>query len=136
MQKRVIHLRDKKKLPFWRIAEKVKNMQKEHPSTQGVLNVYNSFGASPAAGYKKDNYHKCGRTAWKLTEPVQKFLVKRLVSLRGKCVCTATTLQEHLVKEMHVKVHTSKIRQLLRSEGFKWVRRSQKCLYSRVQRAE
>ena len=136
MQKRVIHLRDKKKLPFWRIAEKVKNMQKEHPSTQGVLNVYNSFGASPAAGYKKDNYHKCGRTAWKLTEPVQKFLVKRLVSLRGKCVCTATTLQEHLVKEMHVKVNTSKIRQLLRSEGFKWVRRSQKRLYSRQQRAE
>lgn len=136
MQKKVVQLRDKKRLPFWKIALKVKNLQKEHPSTQNVLNVYNSFDAPAAVGYKKDNYHKCGRSAWKLTEPVQKFLVKRLLSLRGKCICTSTTLQEHLAKEMHVKVDASGIRALLRTEGFKWVRRSQKRIYSKKQRDE
>jgi transposase len=136
MQKRVVRLRDKQRLPFWKIALRVKNLQKENPSTQNVLNVYNSFDTPAAVGYKKDNYHKCGRSPWKLTEPVQKFLLKRLLSLRGKCICTSTTLQEHLVKEMHVKVDASKIRQLLRTEGFKWVRRSQKRIYSLAQRQE
>ena len=134
MQKRVVRLRDKQRLPFWKIALRVKNLQKENPSTQNVLNVYNSFDTPAAVGYKKDNYHKCGRSPWKLTEPVQKFLLKRLLSLRWKCICTSTTLQEHLVKEMHVKVDASKIRQLLRTEGFKWVRRSQKRIYSLAQR--
>ena len=136
MQKKVVRLRDKQRLPFWEIALKVKNLKKENPSRQGVSNVYDSFGAPASAGYKKDNYHKCGRSAWKFTEPVKKFLIKRLLSLRGKCICTSTTLQEHLVKEMHVKVDASKIRQLLRSEGFKWVRRSQKRIYSKEQKAE
>ena len=136
MQKKVVHLRDKKGLPFWKIAEKVWNLRRDRPSTQHCLDVYNSFGDQAAAGYKKDNYHKCGRSAWKLTEPVKKFLVKRLLSLRGKCICTSTTLQEHLVREKHVKVDTSKIRQLLRDEGFKWARRNQKRIYSQAQREE
>ena len=117
MQKKVVHLRDKKKLPFWQIALKVKNLQQDNPSTQNVLNVYNRFSQPATSTYKKNNYHKCVRKAWKLTEEVQKFLVKRLLSLRGKCICTSTTLQECLAKEMHVKVDASKIRALLREEG-------------------
>ena len=136
MQKKVFQLRDKQRLPFWQIALKVKNLRNENPSKQNVSNVYDSFGAPASAKYKKDNYHKCGRSAWKFTEPVKKFLIKRLLSLRGACICTSTTLQEHLARDMHVQVDASKIRQLLRSEGFKWVRRSQKRIYSKEQKAE
>jgi transposase len=136
MQKKVLRLREKQRLPFWEIALRVKNLQGEETSKQNVINVYNSFSAPASAGYKKDNYRNCGRKAWKLTKPVQQFLVKRLLSLRGKCICTSTTLQEHLVKEMHVEVDASKIRQLLRSRGFKWARRSHKRIYSKTQKAE
>jgi len=136
MQKKVVHLRDKTCRPFWKIALKVKNLLGGTTSEQNVNNVYKSFGAPATAAYKKDKYENCGRKAWKLTKPVQQFLIKRLMSLRGKCICTSTTLQELLLKEMHVQVDASKIRQLLRSEGFKWLRRSQKRIYSKAQREE
>ena len=55
MQKKVVHLRDKKKLPFWQVALKVKDLQQDNPSTQNVLNVYNRFSQPATSTYKKDN---------------------------------------------------------------------------------
>jgi len=52
-QKRVVHVRDKKRLPFWQIALKVQNLKIENPSTQHVLNFYTSFGQSAAAKCKR-----------------------------------------------------------------------------------
>eukprot|EP00973_Karenia_brevis_P005181 711996-Karenia_brevis.AAC.1 len=98
MQKKVVNLRDKQHLAWDRIKLKVRNLQKNHPSRQHVIEIYNSFSTRACPSPKKDKYNRCGRRAWKMTSPVKAFLVRRLLALRAKCICTSATLQEELTK--------------------------------------
>ena len=131
-QKRVVRLRDVEGMAWDDIALNVRNLMNEHPSRQNVINVYNSFGKGRVSGgLRKFKYKNCGRTAWKFTPSVKRFLLQRMLALRKVCICTSSTLQEELVKKMHLKVSTGKIRQVLRGFGYKWLPRSQKRKYSK-----
>ena len=128
-QRKVVMLRDDKKMSWDAIAAEVVNLQGE-PSTAGcVKRVYRRFNK------KKERcsygYSKCGRKRWKLTEDVQKYLVRRLLQLRNKVICTSTTLQSLLAKERGIKASASAIRKVLAAKGFQWLPRSQKRKYDR-----
>ena len=81
-QRKVVILRDTKKMAWDKIAARVRNLQKKRPSRQGVINVYEKFSKRAARVHYK--YHKCGRKAWKLTEDVQKYLIHQLLIQRKK----------------------------------------------------
>ena len=94
------------------------------------------------SGVRKGNYDNCGRKPWKVpplgrgqtelvrksvcspqglrcepllwqvTRSVRKFLVKRLLELRTKCVCRASTLQRELLKAKRVQLSTRAIQKV------------------------
>ena len=64
-------------------------------------------GLSVTKGCRKFKYSICGRKPWKVSKEVEQFVVRKLKELRKKCVCTSTTLQEVLAKEMHVELECS-----------------------------
>ena len=131
-QRRVVLLRDVKKMKWDDIAEEVLNLEKEHPTRQTVINCYNRF--SSTVGHVKTKYSNCGRRAWKFTEDVETWVVRKLRSLRKVSVCTSTTLQHVLARERGVKVSASGIRKILQKNGFKWLPKSKKRVYSLQQR--
>ena len=103
-QRRVVVRRDQ----GWKwheIQNVVRTLQNEKPSETQCRDVYNGFNRR--LGRKTYNYKKCGRKPWKVTPAVCSFLVKRLRALRTKCVCTATTLQRELKKDMDVTASSS-----------------------------
>lgn len=112
------------------IASSVENLQGEPTSEQNAKNVYTSFSKRKSV-VKKHHYDKCGRKAWKLTTLAKRFLLKKLLALRTKCICTSTTLQSELAREMSIKLDASKIRQHLRESGYRWLPRCQKRKYSK-----
>ena len=69
-QRRVVLLRDVKKMKWDDIADMVLNLEKEHPTRQTVINCYNRF--SSLVGHVKTKYSNCGRRAWKFTEDVDR----------------------------------------------------------------
>ena len=123
-QRRVVMLRQFQKMPFSRIAQAVKNLKGERPSKDMVRKVFNDF--SPKVGRRKFQYARCGRKAWKVTAELKAFVLKRLVQLRIKCVCTSTTLQRECAKTLHVKVGASTLRKVVKAAGYRWAPRSQK----------
>ena len=129
-QRKVMMYRAQKPpLAFSKIAELVRNMQKK-PSTEDVCRrVYDRFNVKN--GFVKYNYGNCGRTPWKITKEVAAFIVRQLKKDRRKTVCTSTTLQAALFKDMGVKVGTSAIRKCLRKAGYWWLPRAQKRKYSK-----
>ena len=133
-QRKVVILRDKllpggKKLAFQKIAQKVRNWMGK-PTTEGVVRrVYSNFNSKK--GRVRSNYHKCGRSPWKLTKEVGAFLVRRLLAKRRSSICTSTTLQADVYKELHVKLSCSAIRKHLDKRGYKWLPRAQKRKYSK-----
>ena len=131
-QKRVVVLRDVKGLSFPAIAKKVKNLSKEEPSVQCVMDYYDEFNTS--AGFVKTKYHNCGRQSWKFTAEVEKWIVKRLIELRLVCVCTSVTLQHALARELGVKASSSGIRKVLNDAGYKWLPKSSRRVYSAADR--
>jgi len=132
MQRKVVILRDVQKMKFADIAEKVRNRAGEIPSEQTVSNYYNSF--STRLGHVKTKYANCGRQSWKFTPEVEKWLVRKLKELRQICVCTSRTLQIAMARELRLKVSASRIRQVLKKHGFKWLTRSQKRFYNKLDR--
>ena len=128
MQRKVVLLRDVKGLSFPKIAEQVANLDGEQPTAQCVADYYYRF--SSRLGRVKSKYANCGRTAWKFSPEVKKWLVKKLLELRKVCVCTSTTLQHALARERGDKVCRSGIRKVLLKSGYKWLPRSQKRKYS------
>ena len=69
-----------------------------------------------------------------VTKEVDKFLVKRLLSLRRSSLCTSLTLQHDLAREMHVRSSDGYTRKILQAKGYQWLPRRQKRLYSAKQR--
>ena len=132
-QRKVVLLRDKllpngKRMSFKKIAKRVKNLKKKATTEDVVRRVYSRFDTSK--GYVKYKYARCGRSAWVITREVGAWLIRTLLSQRRKCICTATTLQQLLAKEMKVKASTRTIRRHLLSKGYKWCPRSQKRKYT------
>ena len=115
------------------IAKMVLNLQGDPSTPDTVSRAIKRFNVKK--GYTPYSYKNCGRFAWKVTEEVEKWLVKELVRLRKSTVCTSHTLQRHLVKEKRVHVSESAIRKVLNKAGYWWVNRSQKRKYSAKDRA-
>jgi hypothetical protein len=123
-QRKVVMLRQLQKMSFNRIAEKVRNLNGAAPSKELVRRVHADF--SPKAGRRKFRYGNCGRSAWKVTPELRAFVLKRLLALRMKCICTSSTLQQEVAKTLCVKVATSTIRNIVEAGGYNWSPRAQK----------
>jgi transposase len=132
-QRKVVMLRDTKKMTWDEIAAKVRNL-KGMPSTRGVATrVYKEFSAR--LGRRKFKYAACGRKRTKVTKQVTAYLVKQLKALRTKCVCTSTTLQRLLLKDLGVSLEASTVRRELQRNGYSWLPRKQKRKYSQEDQA-
>ena len=133
-QRKIVLLRDRqgvgeKKLSFKKIGSMVLNL-KGKPTSEGTTRrVYKGFNLKK--GRVLSNYHKCGRSPWKITKQVGSFIVRCLLAKRRSSVCTSSVLQADVFKEHEVKVSCSAIRKHLASRGYKWQRRSQKRKYSK-----
>lgn len=112
------------------IASKVVNLQGAHPSRELVRRVYNDFAM--AKGRRVYRYSKCGRKPWTVTPEIEAYLLRRLVTLRKECVCTATTLQREVARDHFVALATSTIRKVLVRRGYRWLPRAQKRKYTRA----
>ena len=126
-QRKAYVLRQVRGLSYEKIAEQVVNLQNEHPSWVTVRDVCDKF--SVKKGCRPYAFKRCGRKPWKMTEEVQKLVLKLLLSQRKTMVVTSTSLAEDLAKE-GVIVEASSIRKLLAKKGYKWLPRSQKRRYS------
>ena len=103
--------------------------KKTHPSISQCVEHVKKF--SRKAGCVEYKYANCGRKPWKVTKDVETFLVRRLLALRTKMICTSTTLQTELAREKGLSLSTSAIRKVLLHRGYKWLPRSQKPKYSK-----
>lgn len=123
-ERKVVMLREVKKMSFENIRKQVRNLKGQRPSKELMRRTVKLF--SKRTGKRTFKYDKCGRQAWKVDDDVKKFLVARLLALRTKCICTATTLQRELAKKKRVKLACSTIRKVLFKAGYQWRRRAQK----------
>ena len=124
----VYHLRKDEKKSWDYIAANVENNSGEPSTRATVQRAYLRF--SVKNGKSAYKFANCGRFAWKLTPAIEKFLLRKLLCLRKKMICTSVTLQGILAKEKGVQLADSAIRKFLISEGYKWSPRAQKRLYS------
>ena len=77
-QKKAYILRNVEKLPFRKIAKEVKNLQKRRSTEDCVRRTVARF--SVKRGMSKYKYENSGRSAWKLTPEIKKWLIKTLYS--------------------------------------------------------
>ena len=132
-QKKVVMMRDVGKLSWEKISKKVQNLKQKRPPWKTCARAYDKFSAQ--SGHAEYKYANCGRPA-KLTEALKAWLVKRLLYLRRRSVCTSTMLQRELARVHKVKVEASSIRRALLLQGYKWLPRAKKPLYSKEVKAE
>lgn len=123
----------KQKMPFRKIAARVRNLQKKKSTPDCVRRACQRF--SRKKNLSKYNYHKCGRKAYKVEPEIKTFLIRKLLALRRSCICTSTTLQAELAKEKKVTLSCSWIRKILNKAGYKWRPRAQKRKYNAKDRA-
>lgn len=137
MQRKVVMLRDDKKMSWDDIADPakggVKNLQGKATCRDVARRAYNKFFKRGREKGKYD-YKKSGRKAWKLTPEVQQYLTKQLFKTRKNDVCTSKTLQFLLVRDKGVALDESSIRKCLRKRGYKWLPRAQKRKDSRAEK--
>ena len=132
-QRKVVVLRTVQNLPWDQVAEAVVARDGGAPSEKQCRRVFKEF--NERLGRRPYKYHRCGRKKWKATKEVETFLVRKLLVIRQKCVCTSTTLQRELLQEKGVQLACSTIRKILIKKGYKWLPRSQKPLYSKKDKA-
>ena len=135
-QKLCVILRDTKGWPWSKIAERLHTLQGRghHPSPRQCRDVYKAF--SKKLGRRRYKYQNCGRKAWQVTPDIERFLVRRLLAMRTRCICTSTTLQRVLLQERNVQLEASTIRKILKKKGYRWLPRRQKPKYSKEVRAQ
>ena len=131
-QRKAVLLREVHGMAFTDIASKVTNMKGGHPTPRTVANVHRRF--SSRLGRRPYKYHKCGRKPWKLSKSTERFLIRKLVQLRGGGACTAAVLQRVIARERGVQVSVERIRKALRDNGYHWLPRTLKRKYSAPQR--
>ena len=123
-------LNGKGKRPSWsKIADQVVNLQGERPFPWLVADVYKSFHAKLGRVYY--DYENGGKTALLATPEVKKFLVRKLLMLRGKEIVTTALLQRVLVAEKNVELDCSYIGKILKEAGYTWLPKSQKPKYTK-----
>ena len=118
-QRKAVILRDKGQ-SFPKIAEQLLNLKGEEPTPRTVANTVKAFSCR-WVGRRRFKYHRCGRKAWKLTPEIKRFLIKKLLELRKKVVCTTTTLQQVLARQKGVQLEASTIQKHLKRSGYKWL---------------
>ena len=118
-QRKVVIRRSHFKEAWSTIAGKVKNLAGDSPSDKLVARVYKTF--SKKAGRRRYKYKRCGRRPWKLTKPIQQWLIRTLRNARRSSICTSTTLQQKLAKVKGIQVEASAILMQRMSEAcFSW----------------
>ena len=127
-QRKVVQMRDEG-YSWDDIAAEVVNLEGEPSTPNTCRTTYLAF--SKKKNRRPFQYANCGRTAWKITPEVEKFIVRKLKELRKTCVCTSTTLQTVVARELKVKVSAGHIRKVLANNGYKWLRRTMKRIYSK-----
>ena len=135
-QQKVVYLRDKEELSWEQIAEPdrgVRNMEGEPTTWKTCYRVYTRF--KRVRGRTEYKYANCGRKASVFTKAVKSYLVKRLLQLRMKRICTSTVLQAELASAMGVQASTGGIRKILRQAGYLWPKRRKKPVYSSEDKA-
>ena len=130
--RKVVILRDtkkkgNKKLPWADIAKQVRNLQGKTPSPFLVAKVYKEFQLKQ--GRRVYKYENCGQQPSKVTEAVEKFVVKKMLHLRKNTFCTSPLLARALVKEKGIVLENSTIRKILARHDYHWLPRSQKPKY-------
>lgn len=130
-QRKCVMLRDVRQLSWRKIAEQCSTLRGKdhHPSARQCREVYKAF--SRKDGRRRYKYAQCGRKPWKVSPEVESFLVRKLLALRQRCICTSTTLQRELLREKHVQLATCTIRRILQKKGYHWLPRSQKPKFSK-----
>ena len=114
------------------VAEMVENLEGDPSTPDTVSRCVARF--SVKKGLTPYAYKNCGRFAWKLTDEVEKWLVKELLRQRKNTVVTSATLQRDLLKEKGITVSESAIRKALHKFGYRWLNRSQKRCYTPKER--
>ena len=127
-EREIYRLRKDEEMSFEDIAGEVRNISGDPGTKESVRRTF--FRFSPKQGRSKYKFSNCGRRAWVVTPAVEKFVIKTLLKIRRSTVCTSTTLQEAVAKELKIKVSDSAIRKLLKKKGYKWLTRAQKRAYS------
>ena len=132
MQRKVVILREVRKLSWPATAKLVRNLEGKRPSPRVCRDVYAHFNRP--ANRVRSKYHNCGRKPWKMTPDVEAYLIRRLKALRTQCVCTSVTLQIDLAKNKGIKVSDSAVRKTLANHGYKWLPRSGNRKYSAAEK--
>ena len=83
-ERKVVMLREVKKMEWEDICEEVENLEGGHPSLSTVQRIYRDFNRR--AGRRVYKYENCGRKVEKATAEVKGFLIRKLKALRKKCV--------------------------------------------------
>ena len=125
-ERKVIVLRDVKEYEWKDVRDNVVTIAGTPPGIRTCQRVYAEH--SKRLGRRVFKFAKCGRKRWKVTKKVEACVLRRLKALRQKCVCTSTTLQRELKKEMDVSLECSTVRKILARHGYKWRPRCQKPL--------
>ena len=128
-QRKAYLLRQVHGMPYEDIAKKVVNLQGKKPSKEHVRSVCNEFSVKKSC--RPYHYKKSGRRPWKLTNDVQKFVLKRLLADRAHQVVTSSGLAAEVAKAKGVVLEASCIRKFLQKQGYRWLPRRQKRKYSR-----
>ena len=133
-ERKTLLLRDVHGLSWAAIQEQVVNLRGETPSVRLLQRLHQDVNRD--LGRRVYKYSNCGRKATKATATVQKYLVGRLLVLRRRTTCTATTLRRELLANKGVDLEESTIRKILRDHGYKWLPRAQKRKYSAAKKKE
>ena len=95
-ERKIYHLRKDKHMSWEAIAEEVVNNSGNPSTADTVRRAFLRFRAK--FGASKYNYANCGRRRTTMTLDVQKFIIRKLLQIRKKNVCTSTTLQALVAK--------------------------------------
>lgn len=128
----VILYRSVFKMKWKDIRKKVICLNKKRPSLTQMRDHFRKFNTGK--GQVEFQYGNCGRKPWKVTKEVETFIVRRLLALRAKIICTSTTLQSELATEKGISLSTSAIRKILNDRGYQWRPRCTKPKYSKDER--
>jgi len=131
-QRKIVLLRKIFKLEWKQIAKQVKNLEGKRPRPRQCADYYKDFNFR--LGRRLAKYQNCGCTPYKATKDVVQFLVGRLKKLRRTTPCSSATLQLELARAKGVKMSARHIRRVLGENGYKWLPRRQKRLYTKKQR--
>ena len=134
-QRKVVMCRSQRPpLAFKKIALLVRNLKGKKTTEDVVRRVFKRFNIKKGRAQYK--YAKCGRKPWKITKAGGTCLIKQLRKERRRTICTSTSLQADLCRDLKVRISSSSIRIFLSISGYHWKPRCQKRQYDKKARAK